>query len=81
LPRRNRTLFPEPTVRFKGTEFDLIRAYEICELRGLHPFECRRVYLKNPVYINDNTPEIKEIGEAWQPPFNEITFMLSTSSE
>lgn len=36
--------FPEPTVRFEGSEFDLIRAHEICEYYGLPVAAGRRVF-------------------------------------
>jgi hypothetical protein len=68
-------LFHEPTVRFEGSEFDLIRAFEICQLHGLPVYEVKRVYRKTPVYINDNTSTVHQIGEAWETPFNEITFI------
>jgi len=66
--------FFEPTVRFEGSEFDLIRAYEICELCGLPVYQARRVFRKTPVYKKDNTP----IGDVWETPFNEIIFMSPT---
>lgn len=72
--------FFEPTVRFEGSEFDLIRAYEICELYKLPVFEVRRVYRKTPVYINDNTPSVRQIGETWDNPFNEIIFIKVVQS-
>lgn len=62
--------FFEPTVRFFGTEFDLIRAYEICILNKLPVFEVKRVYRKVPIYDN----KLKEKGLSWDKPFNEITF-------
>lgn len=68
--------FFEPTVRFEGSEFDLIRAFEICVLHGLFPCEVRRCYRKVEQYINDNTPQCTGIGRAWDKPFNEITFLL-----
>jgi hypothetical protein len=67
--------FLEPTIRFEGSEFDLIRAYEICELYGLPALEVRRVFRKTPVHTEDNTPNVRQIGEAWDKPFNEITFL------
>lgn len=67
--------FIEPTVRFIGSELDLIRAYEICKLYDLPVYEVRRVYRKVPVYKDDNSPFIKLMGETWEHPFNEITFL------
>jgi hypothetical protein len=67
--------FFEPTIRFEGTEHDLIRAYEICKLYHLPVFEVRRVYRKTPIYVNDNTPDAQNIGDVWETPFNEIVFI------
>lgn len=66
---------PEPMVRFEGTEMDLMRAFEICRLYGLPVHEGRRVYRKTPVYVNDNTPNVQQIGETWDTPFNEIALL------
>jgi hypothetical protein len=62
--------FTEPTIRFTGTEFDLIIAYELCQHYKLNVDCVRRVYLKNPVY-NQN---LEVITENWIHPFNEIVF-------
>jgi hypothetical protein len=67
--------FPEPTVRFEGNEFDAMRAYEICQLYSFPVHEVKRVFRKTPVYGSDNTPNAHLIGEAWEQPFNEITFL------
>lgn len=72
--------FDKPTIRFEGNELDLIRACEICELEGYIVEDARRVYRKTPVYRDDNTPLVKMIGKVWETPFNEITFLLATSS-
>lgn len=71
--------FFEPTIRFEGSEFDLIRAYEICEIYQLPVFEIKRVYRKTPVYVDDNRPSVRQIGETWDSPFNEITFLSMPS--
>ena len=68
--------FPEPTVRFLGSEFDLIRAYEICECYGLTVLAAKRVYKKADVYIS----KTKHIGFAWEKPFNEITFVIHSKT-
>lgn len=68
--------FFEPTVRFEGDEFSLIRACEICSLYGFIVSEGRRIYRKTPIYRDDNTPNAHQIGETWDRPFNEITFIL-----
>jgi hypothetical protein len=67
--------FPEPTVRFEGNEFDLLRAYEICQLNFLPVHEVRRIYRKTPFYVEENTSNAHQIGEVWDTPFNEITFL------
>ena len=67
----------EPTVRFFGTEFDLIRAYELCNAHGLLVAEVKRVYRKCTIHYDKNG---KKIGEGWEPPANEITFMKSTKT-
>jgi len=64
--------FSEPTVCFEGSEFDLIRAYEICEQYNLCLLEGHRVYRKTPFHDSDETTEI---GITWREPFNEIVFL------
>jgi hypothetical protein len=71
--------FLEPTVRFEGDEFDLIRACEICRFYGLAVCEGRRIFRRTPIYRDDNTPNVRLIGETWDKPFNEITFILTLS--
>lgn len=68
--------FPEPTVRFEGTEFDLIRAYDICESYGLPVWEVRRVYRKTEICVKDAKGLSHSLGDIWEYPFNEITFLL-----
>ena len=62
--------FNEPTIRFFGDEFDLIRAWEVCELNGLRVFEAKRVFRKVDMYDID----LKLKGLSWDKPFNEIVF-------
>lgn len=69
--------FLEPTVRFEGDEFDLIRAVDICKSYGLIVSEGRRIFRRTPVFKDDNTPHVHQIGETWDKPFNEVTFVLS----
>lgn len=64
--------YPEPTVRFEGTEFDLIRAYEVCAAHKLCVLAVKRVYHKCTT-IYDKSGQ-NEIGMTWEPPINEITF-------
>ena len=59
-----------PTIRFEGTEFDLIRAWEILELYKYELLEAKRVYRKTPLYDNS----MQEKGLSWDKPFNEIIF-------
>lgn len=66
--------FTNPTVRFEGTEYDLLRAYDICRLYKLCVGDARRVYRKQDVYKGNNDVEAKIIGEVWENPFNEIEF-------
>lgn len=68
--------FPEPTVRFWGSEFDLIRAYEICECYGLAVLAAKRVFRKTDFY-KDN---ISLAGFIWDKPFNEITFVIHSKT-
>ena len=68
--------FPEPTVRFWGTEFDLIRAYELCYIQGMNVFAAKRVYWKVPVYSDVTGVDGNEIGENWDKPFNELEFRI-----
>jgi hypothetical protein len=65
--------FPQPTIRFEGDEFDLIRAYELCEHFGYRPSEVSRVYWKVPLSYID-THECNLEKEIWDKPFNQITF-------
>jgi len=64
-------VFFEPTVRFFGSEFDLIRAFEICIINKFEVYEAKRVYRKVPLY-DENELNIK--GLSWDKPFNELIF-------
>ncbi|MDP4148912.1 MAG: hypothetical protein Q8937_08140 [Bacteroidota bacterium] len=64
--------YPEPTVRFEGTEFDLIRAYEVCAAYNLCVLEVKRVYRKCTSIYDKSGQKI--LGMGWEPPINEITF-------
>lgn len=72
--------FFEPTVRFEGTEFDLIRAYEICVLHNFPVYEAKRVFRKSSIYKENNSIDTLPIGDVWDSPFNEITFVTSACS-
>lgn len=63
--------FPQPIVRFEGNEFDLIRAYEICQWYNLYPSEARRVFRKNLAEKDEKNPDAAAL---WDKPFNEIVF-------
>jgi hypothetical protein len=67
--------FADAVVRFEGNEFDLLRAYEICECYRLCVNECKRVYRKIDVYKKDNISDEISIGKSWDKPFNEIIFL------
>jgi hypothetical protein len=67
--------FHEPTVRFEGSEFDCIKAYEICQAEGLPVYEVKRIFRKTAVYKGNDSIHASRIGEAWETPFNEITFI------
>lgn len=71
--------YPEPTVRFFGDEFDLIRAYELCSIHGLNVFNAKRVYRKTDVY-SEVTDGIS-IGDNWDKPFNELTFLIHSKTD
>ncbi len=68
--------YPEPTIRFHGTEFDLIKAYEVCKAYGLNVFEVKRVYGKEDIFKGNDDIRCKRIGETWCEPTNEITFCI-----
>lgn len=65
--------FDKPTIRFEGSEFDLIRAYQLCEIHGLNVLDGKRVYTKTNVYNEKGA----SIGENWDTPFNELIFVKS----
>ena len=68
-------VFNQPTIRFEGSEFDLIRAFEICQLYRLPVYEVKRVYRKTAIYKDEDSLHPHLLGEVWETPFNEITFI------
>lgn len=65
----------EPMVRFNGTEFDLIRAMEVCYVYGLCVSEGRRIFGKlQDVYQNDDWEN--PIGRTYEMPTNKIVFYI-----
>lgn len=72
--------YPEPTIRFFGDEFDLIRAYEICGCYGINVYEVKRVFIKEDVYKENKSKNAMPLGIAWGKPFNEITFVIHNST-
>lgn len=68
--------FVNPTVRFYGSEFDLIRAYEICQCYRINVYEAKRVFLKSDIYKNNQSEKAMPIGIAWDSPYNELTFVI-----
>jgi hypothetical protein len=73
--------FEMPTVRFIGQEFDLIRAYEICECYGLNVYEAKRVYAKEDVYQDNKSEKAMPFGIAWGSPYNELTFVVHSQTK
>lgn len=73
-------IFPRPTVRFYGSEFDLIRAYEFCECYRLNVYEAKRVFCKQDVYHNNKSKKAMPIGIAWGDPYNELTFQIHSDT-
>lgn len=72
--------YSEPTVRFFGSEFDLIRAYEICECYGLNVSAAKRVFIKEDIYRDNESANKMPFGVAWGKPFNEITFVIHSKT-
>lgn len=70
--------YPEATVRFYGGEYDLLRAYDICEIYKLNLIEGKRIFRKEPVY--DENKNWLELGPAWTIPTNELTFAISSKT-
>jgi len=70
--------FTEPTIRFWGSEFDCIRAWEVCEAYKIRVSTVRRVFEKQPFY---DASEENVLGSNWIDPFNEITFSWDTDSD
>lgn len=67
--------YNEPTVRFFGNEFDLIRAYEICRCYGFNVYKAKRVFIKEDIYIDNQSEKAMPFGIAWANPFNELVFI------
>jgi hypothetical protein len=74
--------FSEPTVRFFGSEWDLIKAFEICQAYNMVAFQARRVYLKEDIYDNHGVGELNGMprGRGWGIPFNEIEFLINSDT-
>ncbi len=72
--------YHEPTVRFFGDEFSLIRAYETCRCYGLNVSAAKRVFMKVDVYKNNISANEMPFGIAWGEPFNEITFVIHSKT-
>lgn len=68
----------DPTVRFEGTEFDMFRAYELCQIHGMNVITAKRVYSKEDVLSEVENGE--SIGEAWSGPFNELEFVIHSKT-
>lgn len=72
--------YKEPTVRFYGSEFDLIRAFEICQSYRLNVFEAKRVFVKEDVYQFNESKNAMPFGMAWGSPFNELVFAIHSET-
>jgi hypothetical protein len=73
--------YAEPTVRFFGSDFDLIRAYEICQSYRLNVYEAKRVFIKEEVYKDNNSENAMPLGGiAWANPFNELVFAVHSKT-
>jgi len=72
--------YSEPTVRFFGSEFDLIKAYELCQCYGVAVLEGKRVYRKEDIYKNNKSENQMPLGYAWGSPFNELTFVIHSKT-
>ena len=70
--------YSEPTIRFFGNEFDLIRAFELCKLYKMNIYEAKRVYRKTDVYSEGDKGE--PIGLSWDKPFNEMVFIKNKNT-
>ena len=73
--------YNEPTVRFFGSEFDLIRAYEICRCYGFNVYEAKRVFLKEDIYRDNKSENAMPQGIAWGSPFNELVFAVHSKTQ
>lgn len=73
---------PEPIVYFEGTEFDIIRATEICLAHNLNVLEGRRVYSKctDVLKNNDYRNWKNSLGATYEPPINAIVFRMREGS-
>jgi hypothetical protein len=72
--------YAEPTVRFFGSEFDLIRAFEICEVYKLAVLEAKRVYRREDIYKENKSENNIACGASWENPFNELTFVIHSTT-
>lgn len=72
--------YAEPTVRFFGEEFDLIRAFEVCQGYNLAVLEAKRVYRKEDLYNSNVTENNLPFGMVWSNPVNELTFVIHSKT-
>lgn len=70
---------PEPIVWFEGTEFDIIRAYEICLAHGMCVIEGRRIYTKCTDIVKDDNWQ-NPLGQTYERPWNALVFRLHPDS-
>lgn len=73
---------PYPFVKFNGDEYDLIKAFEVCQCYRLAVYEAKRVFIKEDIYINKGVGEgnATPIGTTISRPYNEITFVIHSNT-
>lgn len=64
--------FDLPTIKFWGDDFDCIRVFELCEQFNFNVYKAYRVYMKTPIH---DPSTLKELGQNWEKPYNEIVFL------
>lgn len=65
----------KPMIRFRGNEFDLIRAFRLCENYGFDLLQANRVYGMTEIATGDISESECPNGKlVWDAPFNELIF-------
>ncbi len=71
--------FSEPTIRFFGSEFDCIRAFELLQAHGLCVYETKRVFRKVDIDTTNKKTLLRN-KVYWDKPFNEIVFSINSQT-